>query len=472
VGISVARGEYIQFVDQDDELAPEALERMYALAVREGADIVLGKMAGSMARPNRIFRRNISGGLNEVPAISTLTGHKMFSRDFLFRNDIKFPEGYWRSEDLLFVARCYACAPRIAVLADYTCYFWHRRDDNQNNSLVPFELEGHYDRLSVIIGALRDGTEPGALQDKLLRRLYRVETMNRVSEPFILDERRSNRREAFLHSRRVALSCFPPGVRAGMPAIQKLRASLLEGGTFESLQELARRNQSLTPRIERSHMALDRDGVFRAHLRFSLLKSSGEPLSVVQHSEQWVLDPEFVTGIPSIDNFPVDDPLTECGASLQLEDQQRQVWWYPEGDLVFRLEPIAEGRYAVVGEGDLEIRPGEAAGGGPLEPGEYVVWFSGQLLGTGRRRRLVASAALRQQPTRWTAVAGQKTDVRLDWTTEGNKLMLKVRERPPELPLGRPHRSRAYAVVSKNVKRVLGPAGTRRFRAYVESLKR
>ncbi len=49
VGVDRAEGKYVQFVDQDDELSYEALERLYALAERNGSDIVLGKVHGDDA---------------------------------------------------------------------------------------------------------------------------------------------------------------------------------------------------------------------------------------------------------------------------------------------------------------------------------------------------------------------------------------------------------------------------------------
>jgi hypothetical protein len=435
VGISMARGEYIQFVDQDDELAPEALERLYELGSRECADIVLGKMGGAMAGPNIAFRRNVTGTLSDVPAIESLTGHKMFRREFLLMNGITFPEGYWRGEDLLFVARCYARAETVSVLADYTCYFWNRREDDGNSSFAPFDLAGHYERLGVVVGALREGMESGELQDKLLRRLYRVETLNRVGEPYILDERQPQRLEAFRYCRELALSAYPPSVREGMPAIQQLRASLLENGSFDGLQELARRVQPLYPHIERQKIAMTRGGSLRARLRFWLGKADGEPLLVVKNVNEWLLDPGLVAALPGIADFPVADPLDNAGATLELEDPDRKVWWYPQGELSPRLEALDDYRYAVVATGEITIDPGTAAAGRPLVPGRYQVWFTGQLLGVGRRRRLVAPPALRARPASWTAVDGTTLEIRLDWSAQGHQLGFEIREQMPALTI-------------------------------------
>lgn len=46
VGIAAARGTYVMFVDNDDHLGDEALERMHAYGTAQDADVVVGKMAG------------------------------------------------------------------------------------------------------------------------------------------------------------------------------------------------------------------------------------------------------------------------------------------------------------------------------------------------------------------------------------------------------------------------------------------
>jgi len=43
VGIAASQGEYVMFVDNDDLLGDEALERMYGYGVANGADVVVGR---------------------------------------------------------------------------------------------------------------------------------------------------------------------------------------------------------------------------------------------------------------------------------------------------------------------------------------------------------------------------------------------------------------------------------------------
>ena len=430
VGIAASTAEYIQFVDQDDELAPQALERLYAMGSRNRADIVIGKLGGSMARPNPVFRRSVEqGSLADVPAIESLTGHKMFRRAFLEEHQIRFPEGYWRMEDLLFVVRAYVHDPRISVVADYTCYLWHARADAGNISVAPFDIHDHYRRLRVIIETVRDGTPPGPLQDQLLVRLYRLETLSRVTERYIFDPTRTDWYEAFEPLRAVAVECFPPSVRRSLPAIPQLRGALVEAGEQQGTYELARRIAALRPIIARRKLRIGADGVFRVQLTFSLAFADQRPLSLVADGSSWVLDPELTEGLPGQHPFPVEDPLREAQAQLQLEDLDRGEWWYPEGELTVSLVERGEDRRQVIAAGEFSIDPARAADGHPLPPGRYAIWFSGQLLGINRRRRLVMPTAARQNPSPWTDSTSAPVAVRLDWSGEGSRLHLEVRDR-------------------------------------------
>ena len=60
IGIDLARGEFVYFVDNDDWVEHDALERMHAAAARDGADIVIGKVVGHRRRvPRALFRESV-----------------------------------------------------------------------------------------------------------------------------------------------------------------------------------------------------------------------------------------------------------------------------------------------------------------------------------------------------------------------------------------------------------------------------
>ena len=231
----------------------------------------------------------------------------MFRRAFLNEHGIRFPEGYWRMEDLLFVTRAYVHNPRLSVVADEVCYWWHQRDDGGNNSQAWFDLADHYRRLRVIIDTVRDGIEPGEQQEAFLRRLYRVETMSRVTERAVADDPNGEWLTALPHLSAVAREAFPPSVRDGLPAVQRLRGLLLEREDAHGLQTLSRRIVDLAPVIDRRRTRIDADGVFRVDVSFTLALPDGNgtrALTVVDGPDGWLLDPGLTSGLEDLDPFP------------------------------------------------------------------------------------------------------------------------------------------------------------------------
>ena len=146
VGIDMAQGEFVFFVDNDDWVGGEALERLLNRAIADDADVVVGKVVGHQRTiPNGIFRcnrRNVT--LEWPPLVRLLTPHKLFRKALLDTYGIRYPEGQRRLEDHLFVMHAYFHADRISILADYTCYHWVHRGDAFNASAERFDPAAYY----------------------------------------------------------------------------------------------------------------------------------------------------------------------------------------------------------------------------------------------------------------------------------------------------------------------------------------
>ncbi|PAZ10845.1 glycosyl transferase [Streptomyces sp. SA15] len=388
VGVREACGEYVQFVDQDDELTPEALERLHRLATRNGSDIVLGKVIGTMQGPSSLFKRTVEHCTAEdMPLFESLTPHKMFRRAFLLDHGIEFPEGRVRLEDQLFMARAYLRAKSVSILGDHPCYVWNRRDDGGNTSGRATAPEDYYGHLRTVVEAIKEATRPGPLQDHILRRSYRVELLRPVSEPRVLQRTGKALERHFGVVRRMALDSYPPGVRQGLPAISRLRGHLLEEGHLESLVELARRTQAITP-----HLTLDdirwKSGRLHVTTTIGMLRPDGEPLTLVERHGRLLLDPDLLDGIKGAENWEAPHPLGHARGELLLHDTARDLWWFPDADLSPRTEPLGAGRHRVVLTGETAIDPLTLAGGEAMQSGTHLVWASAQLLGIGRRTRL------------------------------------------------------------------------------------
>lgn len=126
--INAARGEYIHFMDSDDFLGEEALERLYKSAKENGSDVIFGRHVPVNGR--HLFLRmywkgnRLNADIIKDNLIYTLAPHKMFRLAFLKENGFNFhPEVKTANEDQLFVMQCYVAASVITLLDDYDYYF-------------------------------------------------------------------------------------------------------------------------------------------------------------------------------------------------------------------------------------------------------------------------------------------------------------------------------------------------------------
>ncbi|MFF8102994.1 glycosyltransferase family 2 protein [Streptomyces sp. NPDC016640] len=279
VGIAAARGEFVMFVDNDDYLGDEALERMYEYGVANGADVVVGKMAGkNRGVPVELFRRNHPRATVEnAPLIDSLTPHKMFRREFLDRIGLRFPEGRRRLEDHVFVTEAYLRAANVSVLGDYVCYYHIRRDDASNAGFRRFDPAGYFGNLREALDVVERYTEPGPVRDRLFRRWLRVEMVERLRARRLLGLPDDYRRELFAEIHKVVVERFGPGVAAGLQPTQQVVAALAETDRYDDVVAFAAWEAGVAPTAAPTRVEW-RDGSL--HIGFTAeYTSAGEPMT-------------------------------------------------------------------------------------------------------------------------------------------------------------------------------------------------
>ncbi|MGI5284283.1 glycosyltransferase family 2 protein [Nonomuraea polychroma] len=241
VGLEHATGRYVFFCDADDYLGPEALERMVAMADRNGSDIVLGKIMGHGRRaPASMFQHSADRAeLGDSAVYNSLCCFKLFRRDLLERHRIRFGEGMPVGEDILFTVHAYCHAGVISVVADYDCYHLVSRPDGSSVMQQP----GSRDPIAWLtmirepIRVMTRHVEPGPLRDHLLRRHFRLDVFAQLGTVFL--ESDDIRRKDI--AREVAALCdewYTPGVHERLGSIDRQRAGALDD--IDRLVRLAR----------------------------------------------------------------------------------------------------------------------------------------------------------------------------------------------------------------------------------------
>jgi glycosyltransferase involved in cell wall biosynthesis len=391
MGLDVAQGEYVLFMDNDDWLGHEALERLVAMAEADDADIVIGKVVGhGKFVPRPLFRRNRSGvSLDWPPLITLLSPHKLFRRSFLVEHGIRFPEGKRRLEDHLFVMHAFFHTESISVLADYPVYHWMLRDASA--SFAPFDPAGYFANLREVLDLIDEHTEPGEFRDRLYTHWYRGKLLKRVGGSAFVRRQEENpeyNQALFEAISELAHERFGPQHEALVPFHLRIRSRLLRARDVAGLEALAAFEAQLRAQAD----AYVRETETGIELRVdSHLEGETDPLVFRREGE----DGQRIVWVPpaSLRDRLEPDAL-EATADIEASKLQLLVRAI-EDRAEFVLTSKTEVRVAQEGVpvqiADATIDPATAAAGTPLPVGDYAIEVNPIVAGftktvTARRR--------------------------------------------------------------------------------------
>jgi poly(ribitol-phosphate) beta-N-acetylglucosaminyltransferase len=360
VGIEMARGEYVLFVDNDDWIGEEALERMHAMARADDADIVIGKVVGhGKTVPRNLFRQNRSGvDLEWESLLWLLTPHKLWRREFLDAHALRFPEGRRRLEDHVFVMRAYFASPSISVLADYPCYHWILRDRDQNASWGRLDPESYFANMGEVLDIVDEHTEPGEFRDRLYARWYRGKMLNRV-EKVLSNPDVEHRWALYRAMHELAVARFPASVDEKLPFNLRERSRLLRAGELEELADLAQLERKLRARV-RATTARSRDGTVELEVEGEL-----EGLQFERSGDR------VVWGAARSD---ATDALGAASTiQLLLKQRSTQEEYRVPAETETRLVDSRDGGVRAVIALSARVDPATAAGGAALRRGAWEV---------------------------------------------------------------------------------------------------
>lgn len=373
VGIDLARGEYVLFMDHDDSLYPDGLQRAYAYAEQTGADLLSLKesktnsvwwglsprTAGNVARLDTAA---------DISQLLPLVPHKLYRRSLLTDHRIRFPEGsrvLW--EDWYINLGAVRHADVVSVLADTPIYLWHASDQNTSHTFDPAR-EDYWARLdqmlAFVVSTLDREGDRVALQTLLAHNL-RLRVIERCVRMSARSGTAGRTRQMMLtHAQELLDRYGSDEVVARLPRQYRAQAILLRSGRLDLMAALHAADLAMT--LETTARSLRWEGTelhYDTELRWKP-RSTGRPglhahngrvTRQVSHALEEALPPDLLD---------VTDATQDLEVSIAVRDRLEHVTWplpLETWDTSYVVDD--EGSLALVQRGCGEVRLEEAASG-------------------------------------------------------------------------------------------------------------
>lgn len=182
VGLELARGEYIMFVDADDVIAPDMLERMHSAIVEQdceqvqcehrsfqGNDIPNGKKGSGHFRWDLNEEDNRKSFI--LRSMVCIPWSRLFKRSFFERTKLRFLEGVF-FEDAHFTGMCSFLLDSYYYL-DEELYFYFENDSGTMNS--PYNGKKNAEHIYVSNAIIEELKERGIYEEVQEKYGYELE---------------------------------------------------------------------------------------------------------------------------------------------------------------------------------------------------------------------------------------------------------------------------------------------------------
>ncbi|GAA2984228.1 hypothetical protein GCM10010447_11210 [Streptomyces fulvorobeus] len=240
VGLGLARGRYVFFLDADDYFGPEALERMVAMGDRAGTDVVLGKIVGvNRGAAKSMWKETVErADLYRSNVKFTLSAQKLFRRALLQRLGMSFDEKLRTGEDALFTMEAYLRGSGVSVVADYTCYYLVGRDDGKHVTKSG-DYVLRFDSARALMGLIADHLPPGPRRDSLMVRPFVITLLPQFG-PGLLKQPEAVRARKMELAAPLIAAYWTPGLARRLKVNERLRLTCVANDRLDLLLDVVR----------------------------------------------------------------------------------------------------------------------------------------------------------------------------------------------------------------------------------------
>lgn len=131
IGLSMAKGKYVSFIDPDDYIDEDYIEQLYNIAQQSDADIVKGRAKNvrninSLVRNNKLF-------------FYAQWWSAIYKTNLIKQNNISFKEDVFCGQDFVFQRHACLCANMVAVSDEESFYYYQKRPNSLDSKYFPID---------------------------------------------------------------------------------------------------------------------------------------------------------------------------------------------------------------------------------------------------------------------------------------------------------------------------------------------
>ena len=425
VGLELSRGEYVLFMDHDDELYPGALEAGYAMAARNDADVLNGKetRTDQASWAIEVYTSNMDNAIDrqDIHPLIPTNPHKLFRREFLMEHHIRFPEGrrvLW--EDVFFALDIASQAKVISVLADTPFYHWVRGRKTASSSYRD-RPEEYWHWVREIVQKTNEKlcspTHEGQWRLMLVHQ-YRSRVLARLhTSLFKAPSQEFELVKAIVED--IIGNLIPPQLDAELSPTELGKAVLVRAGRWDLLEKLVAVDTGLVGRSTATSVRWV-DGTLRLNAESRWTGAGGARLAIRYDGDRIVRDlPSEVAAALPEEAIDMTAALADAHTSIGIRARDTGVVWMLPGQCEPGVEIAAGPELVVTAAATLD--PATAIFGRPLDETSWDFTARNVFLGGINQRGLRTSLRVRS--------ALQNDHVYIAYRSRAGTLSLDVDER-------------------------------------------
>ena len=425
VGLELSRGEYVLFMDHDDELYPHALEAGYAMAARNHADVLNGKetRTDQASWAIEVYTSNMDNAIDrqDIHPLIPTNPHKLFRREFLMEHHIRFPEGrrvLW--EDVFFALDIAPHAKVISVLADTPFYHWVRGRKTASSSYRD-RPEEYWHWVREIVQKTNEKlcspTLEGQWRHMLLYQYHRRVLLR--LDPSFFDASSSEFELVKAIVEDIIGNHIPAELDAGLSPTNLGKAVLVRAGRWDLLEKLVAVDTGLVGRSRATSVRwVDGTLFLKAESRWT--GAGGARLAIRYDGDRIVRDlPSEVAAALPEEAIDMTVALADAHTSIGIRARDTGVVWMLPGECESGVKIAAGPELVVTATATLD--PATAIFGRPLDETSWDFTARNTFLGGINQRGLRTSPRVRN--------ALQNDHVYIAYRSRAGTLSLDVNER-------------------------------------------